>query len=82
MTKNKKNNNWQIFKSDNTPITWCGFCGAKVGDISDSTDKQTVAMYYCEKCWKNYCDQCSYHEKTESIRYCLRCDTKLELLFE
>lgn len=55
MTESK----WRIFKADNTPVTWCGFCGTKVGSVSEVTQQTVTAMYYCEQCWKNYCDQCS-----------------------
>ena len=71
---------WRIFKADDTPVTWCGFCGANVGDISDRTGELTKAMYYCEECWRNYCDQCSDTKKANGTQHCMRCDSELERL--
>jgi len=73
---------WRIFRSEKKPVTWCMFCGANVGEISERTGEKTTAMYYCEQCWKNYCDQCSYEKEVggERKQYCLRCDTELERL--
>ena len=71
---------WRIFTGDDTPVTWCLFCGANVGDTSEQTGKMVTAMYYCEGCWRNYCDQCSYTKKADGKQHCLRCDTELECL--
>ena len=58
---------------------WCLFCGASPGDRSWRTDKIAGAIYYCEKCGRNYCDQCSSHaEAGKGIVLCLRCDSKME----
>jgi len=73
---------WRTFKKDNIPITWCGICGTNVGDTSEYTGKIVTAMYDCEKCLKNYCDQCSYLNEADGMQHCLRCDTELELMFE
>ena len=71
---------WRVFKSDGTPATWCGFCGANVNDVSERTKEVATAMYYCEGCRKNYCDQCSYRKKADGKQRCLRCETELEQL--
>jgi len=73
---------WPISRADGTSVTWCMFCGANVDEISERTGQKAKAMYYCEQCWKNYCDQCSYEKEVagDQNQYCLRCDTKLERL--
>ena len=70
----------RIHRADGSPVTWCMFCGAKVGQISDRTNKPVTAVYYCEKCLKNYCDQCSYEEDIDgkSVQLCLRCESRIE----
>jgi len=82
MRKNNKikKDNIPIHYADGTPVTWCLFCGAKVGQISERTDKKVTAVYYCPKCWRNYCDQCSYSKEINGnrIQLCLRCDFELE----
>ena len=62
----------------------CMFCGAQVGEISQRTDELVYKIYYCSKCMKNYCDQCSYEEKIdgELVQLCLRCDSKLNEINE
>ncbi|MCP5016561.1 MAG: hypothetical protein GY938_15045 [Ketobacter sp.] len=76
----RKEPQWRIFKADDTPVTWCSFCGANVGDASDRTGELTKAMYYCEGCWRNYCDQCSYTKKADGTPHCMRCESELERL--
>jgi len=45
-TKIKKSN-VRIYMANGTPVTWCLFCGAKVGQISERTNKEEKAVYYC-----------------------------------
>jgi hypothetical protein len=73
---------WRLFRSDDKPVTWCMFCGAAVNAISERTGEKATAMFYCEQCCKNYCDQCSYEKMIngEPMQYCLRCETELERL--
>ncbi len=58
----------------------CFFCGASVGEISESTDEVVVAVFNCPKCNMNYCDQCSYQPVDEkaSVQRCLRCESVIE----
>ena len=72
----------KVFTGDGTPVTWCIFCGAKVGQKSDRTGKIATAMYWCEPCVRNYCDQCSYAKEIAGapVQHCLRCDAPLESL--
>lgn len=62
----------------------CMFCGAQVGEISQRTDELVNKIYYCSRCMKNYCDQCSYEKKTdeELVQLCLRCDSVLNKINE
>lgn len=61
-------------------IPYCHFCGAKIGEISERTDEKVTAIFDCEKCWYNYCDQCSYEaeENGKKVQKCLRCDSIIE----
>ncbi len=72
----------KIFKADGTSVTWCMFCGAKVGQESQRTGETAAAMFWCERCKKNYCDQCSCSREADGkrVQYCLRCDSRLENL--
>jgi hypothetical protein len=76
--------NIKLHFADGTPVSWCLFCGAKVGEKSERTDRRVVAIYYCPRCSSNYCDQCSYDKtvKGEKLRFCLRCDTQLETVIK
>ncbi len=60
-------------------IIYCLFCGASVGDISESTDQPVTAIYDCPKCQVNYCSECSYAEEIdgEYKQFCLRCDSQI-----
>jgi hypothetical protein len=62
----------------------CMFCGAQVGEISEITEELVNKIYYCPKCMENYCDQCSYEEKTDGKleQLCLRCDSILDKIDE
>ena len=70
----------KIHLANGTPVTWCLFCGAKVGQECETTGQKVTAIYYCEKCWRNYCDQCSYTKEISGkhVQLCLRCDSELE----
>ena len=60
---------------------YCHFCGGRIGDISERTDEKVTAIYDCEKCKANYCDQCSYPDKDKpEVQLCLRCDSIIEKL--
>jgi hypothetical protein len=62
-------------------IPSCHFCGARIGDISERTNEKTTAIYDCEKCRVNYCDQCNYSKKeAPEVQLCLRCDSRIEKL--
>lgn len=58
----------------------CHFCGSKVGQISERTNDRVNAIFDCEKCKKNYCDQCSYEKEIDEqlVQLCLRCDSQIE----
>ncbi len=57
----------------------CSYCGAEAGDISERTEQKATAIYDCEKCFANYCDQCSYaKDDTSDVQMCLRCDSVME----
>ncbi len=59
---------------------YCHFCGASVGEISEGTDEKVSAIYDCEKCVYNYCDQCSYETEIneKKVQKCLRCESIIE----
>jgi hypothetical protein len=59
---------------------YCHFCGSTVGQISDRTENLVNAIYDCEKCEVNYCDQCSYEEKIDDnlVQFCIRCENRIE----
>jgi len=59
---------------------YCTFCGSRVGQISERTDKKVNAIYDCPKCRRNYCDQCSYKKEIGGtwVQLCLRCDSKMK----
>ena len=57
----------------------CFFCGAAVGEISQRTEQTATAIYDCEKCRANFCDQCSYAQNDKSnVQCCLKCDSVIE----
>ena len=58
----------------------CNYCGASVGEISERTDEKVSAIYDCEKCVYNYCDQCSYETEINDklVQKCLRCENIIE----
>jgi hypothetical protein len=57
---------------------YCNYCGSTVGQISERTEEKVRAVYDCPRCVVNYCDQCSYFNKEDSVQRCLRCESKLE----
>jgi len=59
---------------------YCHFCGATIGQISERTENLVNAIFYCEKCNVNYCDQCSYEKETDGhlAQFCLRCENQIE----
>jgi hypothetical protein len=65
---------------DNSLKAHCIFCGSTIGQISDRTEGNVTAVFYCQKCRSNYCDQCSYEKKINGKlrQYCLRCDSEIE----
>ena len=65
-----------ISLANGTKVTWCMFCGAKAGNVSERTNKAATDIFYCDKCWKIYCSECSYKDKNGET-FCLRCDAKL-----
>ena len=58
----------------------CHYCGSTVGEISQRTEEFVNAMYDCEKCNVNYCDQCSYEKNIDGHvkQFCLRCESEIE----
>jgi hypothetical protein len=58
----------------------CHYCGSTVGEISQRTEELTNAMYDCEKCNDNYCDQCSYENDIDGQvkQFCLRCESEIK----
>jgi hypothetical protein len=56
MTKTK----WRIFKTDGTPVTWCSFCGANVGDISERTNELTTIPVRASEALTGIADPTSY----------------------
>jgi hypothetical protein len=67
-------------KLSNMNKPYCHFCGSTVGQISERTGDNVNAIYDCQKCMRNYCDQCSYGKEIEgqSVQFCLRCDNRIE----
>jgi len=59
---------------------YCHFCGSTVGQISERTENFVSAIYDCEKCNVNYCDQCSYEKEIDGhlAQFCLRCESRIE----
>ncbi len=59
---------------------YCSFCGASVGEESERTGQVATAIFYCPKCMRNYCDQCSYHPRDEEplVQRCIRCESVIE----
>ncbi|NOR25211.1 MAG: hypothetical protein GQ542_12645 [Desulforhopalus sp.] len=57
---------------------YCNYCGSTVGQTSERTEEKVRAVYDCPRCGVNYCDQCSYFNKEDSVQRCLRCESKLE----
>jgi hypothetical protein len=86
MNKNKINideipdDNIPIHYADGSPVTWCMFCGSKIGQTSKRNNEVVTAMYYCDRCSRNYCDQCSYADGKSGGKNqkCLRCESVLE----
>jgi len=74
MTENNKSSGDNFFKP------YCHFCGSTVGQISERTGEIVNAVYDCEKCKVNYCDQCSYEKEIDGnkVQFCLRCDSEIE----
>ena len=64
-------------------VPYCNYCGAKVGEISERTEEKVNAIYNCDKCCYNYCDQCSYEteENGKTVQKCLRCENIIEKLW-
>jgi len=60
--------------------TYCQYCGSTIGEISQRTEELIIAMYDCEKCKVNYCDQCSYPNDIDGQikQFCLRCESEIE----
>ena len=73
-------NRAKLTLADGSPVTWCMFCGATVGQTSDRTGAEVTGVFYCPKCCKTYCDQCSYSEEAggSRVQLCLRCDSQME----
>ena len=65
---------------ENKIQAYCHFCGATIGQVSEPNEKLVNAIFYCEKCRLNYCDQCSYEKETDGhlAQFCLRCDNQIE----
>ena len=59
---------------------YCFFCGSTVGQESERTDELVTAVYFCERCERNYCDQCSYEEEVCGVprQLCMRCDNPMK----
>jgi len=76
MKENKQDNS----SSGNSFKAYCHYCGSTVGQISERTEKSVNAVYDCEKCNVNYCDQCSYKKEIDGkqVQFCLRCDSQIE----
>ncbi|MCW5202446.1 MAG: hypothetical protein QTN59_01650 [Candidatus Electrothrix communis] len=76
--ENKQKNS----SSDNQIKASCHYCGATVGESSQRTEETVTAMYDCEKCNVNYCDQCSYEKVIDghAKQFCLRCESEIEKL--
>jgi len=59
--------------------TWCSFCGAAVGEISERTGMEAEAMYECPRCMGNYCDQCSgTKDRPKGTAICLACHSEMK----
>ena len=70
----------KTFSHKNQFKVYCHFCGSTVGQISERTENLVNAIYDCEKCNVNYCDQCSYEEEIDGhmAQFCLRCESRIE----
>jgi hypothetical protein len=64
-------------REDQRPTAYCHFCGARPGEISERTEKLATAVYVCEKCPANYCDQCSAPLGSPETAKCLRCGSRM-----
>lgn len=61
---------------------YCHYCGSTVEEKSQRTEELITAMYDCEKCNVNYCDQCSCEKEIDGHvkQFCLRCENEIEKL--
>ncbi len=76
MKENEQDNS----SDGNSFKAYCHYCGSTVGQISERTEKSVKAVYDCEKCNVNYCDQCSYEKEIDGklVQLCLRCGNQIE----
>lgn len=61
---------------------YCTFCGGHIGETSECTREIINHIYNCPKCWRDYCDSCSYDDIVDNkkVQRCLRCDAIMELV--
>ncbi len=76
MKKNKQDNS----SDDDSFKAYCHYCRSTAGQISECAEKSVKAVYDCEKCNVNHCDQCSYEKEIDGklAQFCLRCDGRIE----